>query len=151
MRIKISFLSSLLFLIFLGGCNINNDQLPSYGSKNNYEYTFIITTTSGTASMLLNAKTDGEEVLLNNKEKSESTPAQFYIRIGEGETKRYIVSSKAAKRYSVEVRIEPSNVKGYWKFEERVNGKLVKTDRYQFNLNGRDEKHSITYHSSTID
>lgn len=133
-----------LLAITMQSCN--SGDIPVAGSQNDYEYSFEVSATNGDAHLVFTATTDGSTPLLNTKA-SEETPAKFYIVTDKGNKQVYSITSNRAREFGVKVSVMRSSSSGTWRFTAKRNGKVIKTDVYNFE--GGNDEESKTYRSST--
>lgn len=147
---RTSFLATLgaLFSLLAMGCNNDNNDLPDANSRNDYQFFYTITATEGNVDILFAAQTDGEKVLIDGKDMSLTEPSTYIDRVSQGETKRFVLSSKAAKEFSVKISLKSQKCIGHFTFENHRNGKSIKEDKTNFKVVA-NETPSYTHFSYT--
>lgn len=134
-----------LLAFILQGCN--NDDLPQQGSRNDYEYTFEVTASEGNVLLEFLPITDGSTPMLNGSP-SRFTPPLFEVNIEKGKREVYNITTKGAVEFGVKVIVQNMGSGGQWKFTEKRNGKIIRTDIH--NLKGGNGNESIAYWNSTL-
>lgn len=141
------FLGAMVTLLAITMQSCSNGDLPKQGSQNDYEYSFEVSAPSGDVHLIFSPTSDGSTPLLDGAESNDKS-GHFYREITNSKHQVFRITTKQARKFSVKVDVLKFSSGGTWKFTERRNGKVIRTEQHTFK-GGYDEEYK-TYTSSTL-